>query len=238
MPTAFVLMPFGGDFDSFYEKVLKPTLEEQGFDVNRADDFQNRRNILKDVMEGISNGDLIVADLTGRNANVFYELATAHSFKKPVLMITQSIDDVPFDLSNYRLLEYSISISGLDETRAKIRNFAASFLGGDVSFSNPVTDFYPHNDADEPLSGNISKDISEWKTVKDDNGNNLYSKRSFQVSLESREYRIRDLVNGGYLPEAHLEWRWVARHHGQFIKAGKELPELFKYCDDFGKHSP
>ena len=238
MPTAFVLMPFGGSFDSFYKDILKPTLEEQGFSVNRADDFQNHRNILKDVMDGISNGNLIVADLTGRNANVFYELATAHAFKKPVLMITQSINDVPFDLKSYRLLEYGTDEPGLDEIRKNIRDFAKLFRDGDVQFSNPVMDFYPLNGADAPLSDNASEGDLEWKTVKDDNGNNLYSKGNFQISFEDKPYRIRSIVDGGSLPEIRHYWRWVARHHGQFIKEGDDLQELFGYCNDLGKHSP
>ena len=232
MPFAFVLMPFGGEFDSVYEEIIKPALEEQGFDVNRADDFQSRQNILRDVMYGISNADVIVADLTGRNANVFYELAVAHSFKKPVLMITQSISEVPFDLSNYRLMEYSTNISSLGGIRANIRDFAASFLREDVPFSNPVIDFYPLNSADATLSANDSQGAPGWKTVKDDNGNNLYSKGNFEIRRESYERR---LLNSGI---TRRQWRWVARHHGQSIKTGGELTELFNYCDDFGKHSP
>ena len=157
MPTAFVLMPFGDNFDSVYEVIIKATLEEANFQVSRADDLESNQNILKDVMDGISNADVIVADLTGLNANVFYELGVAHAFNKPFLMITQSIDDVPFDLKSYRLMQYSTDISGFNEIRGKMREFAESFRRGQMLFGNPVTDFYPQHQADAPLSGNVGE---------------------------------------------------------------------------------
>ena len=69
--SVFVLMPFDPEFDSIYNEVIKSSLELAGLSVKRADDIQNQRNILRDVFEGIVNSDLIVADLTNLNPNVF-----------------------------------------------------------------------------------------------------------------------------------------------------------------------
>ncbi len=104
-PKAFVLMPFDEEFDSVYERFIKSTLEKFGFEVFRADDIQGQQSILKDVLKGIQESDLIVADLTDNNPNVFYELGIAHTFRKKVILTTQSIEDVPFDLKPYRLVE-------------------------------------------------------------------------------------------------------------------------------------
>lgn len=86
--------------------------------------------------------------------------------------------------------------------------------------------------------GRIFKSDLKWEYVKDDNGNNLYSKGNFRISFEDKPYRIRDIVNGRFFPGTRHYWRWVARHHGQFIKESDKLEELFEYCDDVGKHSP
>ncbi len=111
-PLAFVIMPFDEEFKDVYEQFLKPVLKDAGFCVKRADDILSQQNILTDVLQGIHDGDLIIADLTGENPNVFYELALAHALEKPVIMLTQSVEGIPFDLQSYRLLEYDLRFFG------------------------------------------------------------------------------------------------------------------------------
>ena len=142
-PTAFVLMPFDPEFNPIYEDFIKSTLDALGFNVARADNIQSQRNILRDVIEGIVNDSLIIADLTGLNPNVFYELGIAHAVRKPVLLITQSIEDVPFDLRSYRLVEYDVHFARIGEAREKLNNYAKGFLENRVKFGNPFTDFLP-----------------------------------------------------------------------------------------------
>ena len=138
---AFVLMPFEEEFDPVYESFMKPSLEDGGFDVDRADDIESQRNILRDVLEQIERSDLIVADLTSGNPNVFYELGLAHAFRKPVVLVTQSIEEVPFDLRQYRLLEYNTHFAEIDKAREKLTDYAKRFLEGELRFGSPVTDF-------------------------------------------------------------------------------------------------
>ena len=141
MATAFVLMPFDDDFTVLYTGFIRPVLEECSFVVERADDIENNRNILRDIVSGIHNSDLIVAELTGNNPNVLYELGLAHALRKPVIHLTQAIDDVPFDLRSYRMFEYSRDFSKIDEAKQKLASNAKAFLEGRSQFGNPVTDF-------------------------------------------------------------------------------------------------
>ena len=140
-PKAFVLMPFAPAFDDIYERFLRPTLAESGFDVKRADDIMNQRNILRDVIDWIVACDLIIADLTGANPNVFYEIGVAHAMNKPVILITQDRDNVPFDLRQYRILEYSRDFASIEDAKASLAQYARQFLRDQVSFGNPVSDF-------------------------------------------------------------------------------------------------
>src|SRR6185369_5698014 len=73
IPRAFVIMPFDIEFDSIYEKLIKKPLEEVGYDVKRADSLIDQQNILSAIVQGIAKADLVVADLTLTNPNVFYE---------------------------------------------------------------------------------------------------------------------------------------------------------------------
>ena len=141
--SVFVLMPFDPEFDSIYDGVIKSGLELAGLSVKRADDIQNQRNILRDVFDGIVNSDLIVADLTNLNPNVFYELAIAHAVRKPVILMTQNIDEVPFDLKLYRLIEYDVHFAKIGEAIEKLTNYGKAFLAGEIKFGNPLADYSP-----------------------------------------------------------------------------------------------
>ena len=106
-PVAFVIMPFDEGFDEIYDDFIVKTLREAGLEVSRADDIQSSQNILKDIVRAIKNSSLIVADLTDSNPNVFYELGLGHALNKPVIMLTQGIEDLPFDLRSYRAIPYT-----------------------------------------------------------------------------------------------------------------------------------
>ena len=139
--SAFILMPFNEELNYVYEEFIKPVLEKAGFSVERADDIQSQENILRVVLEGIKNSDLIVADLTDSNPNVFYELGIAHTFGKPVILVTQSIGDVPFDLKSYRLLEYSTHFVKIKKAKEQLTKYAEGFLQKSIRFGSPVSDF-------------------------------------------------------------------------------------------------
>ncbi|GGD07193.1 hypothetical protein GCM10011368_06340 [Hyunsoonleella pacifica] len=100
-------MPFGGYFDEYYENIYKPAIEESNLDSFRADNIYKPSTIIKDIWNLIQSSTLIVADLTKKNANVFYELGLAHASKKPVIFIAESMDDVPFDLRAQRVITYN-----------------------------------------------------------------------------------------------------------------------------------
>lgn len=151
-PFAFVIMPFDSEFDPIYEELIRRVFVEVGYDVQRADDIESQQNILKDVVSAIHRSDLIVADLTSMNPNVFYELGLAHAFKKPVILITQSIEEVPFDLRSQRLLEYSVHFAKISIARDKLTGYAKRALKGSLQFGSPVTDFKSEADGHERKS--------------------------------------------------------------------------------------
>lgn len=157
-------MPFDEEFTPIYAHFIKPVLEKVGFSVERADDIESQQNILRDVVEKINTGALIVADLTGANPNVFYELGLAHAFGKPVLLITQSIEEVPFDLRSYRLLEYATHFAKIEKAKENLENYAEGFLAGKVRFGSPVSDFSQNRAGPSYQSeaiGDTSKDEDE-----------------------------------------------------------------------------
>lgn len=138
---AFVIMPFEPEFDSIYQTLIKEPLEEAGFEVSRADSFLGQRNILSDIVRGITAADLVVADLTATNANVFYELGLSHGLGIPTILIAQSINDVPFDLRSYRIQIYETHFDKIGKLRDDLKDIAIKHKSGAMVYGNPVTDF-------------------------------------------------------------------------------------------------
>ena len=110
----FIVMPFSVEsLNIVYEDFVRPTLVDRcQLRTERGDDVFGSNVIMDDITKSIRRAGLIIADLTGRNANVFYEVGIAHALNKQVLLMTQSIDDVPFDLRHRRALVYEYSPRG------------------------------------------------------------------------------------------------------------------------------
>ena len=118
--TCYVLMPFAEQFREVYLKISE-TIEgdELGFICRRADDFFGGGHIIEDVLRNIGTCEILIADLTTKNANVFYELGITHMVKdiRNVIIITQHMDDVPFDIQTYRYIKYEQNDQGLKKLK-------------------------------------------------------------------------------------------------------------------------
>ncbi len=105
-PKAFVLMPFAEPYNACYERIFKPALRDAGYEVTRADDLFAPRPIMVDIAQSIKDSDLVLCEMSGKNPNVFYELGLAHALGKPVILVSQDKEDIPFDLRHIRVLLY------------------------------------------------------------------------------------------------------------------------------------
>ncbi len=108
----FVLMPFNSAFDRLYREEIKPTVEAAGFKCLRADDLFSPTPVLEDIWVHIYKSRVIIADVTGRNPNVFYEMGIAHTAGRPVVIITQERAAIPFDIAQFRYFVYSDDAQG------------------------------------------------------------------------------------------------------------------------------
>jgi len=147
---AFVLMPFDAEFSSVYSELIKPALENAGYEVERADEPLERQNVLRTIVRRIYEAELVVADLTGGNPSVFYELGIAHGLGRPTVLIAQAPDgapsDVPFDLRSYRIEFYSTRFDEIGELASALETVGREHLAGNVVFGNPVSDFVTADD--------------------------------------------------------------------------------------------
>lgn len=119
--SIFVIMPFDTIFDDIYQIGIKETMLSLGYKCSRADEIFHTHDIMcRGICKPIQEASCIIADMTNKNANVFFELGLSYGFEKEVLLIANAIEDIPFDLRGMRSIIYKHQIVVLRENLIKI----------------------------------------------------------------------------------------------------------------------
>lgn len=175
----FVIMPFKDEMKDVYWKAIRPAAIEVGYDCLRVDELKGTFNIHRKIIQNIFESEVIIADLTHWNPNVFYEMGVAHAIDNKTLMIVQKKEErLPFDIRTYRVIQYEPTESGLKDLHFHIKDNLSTFQEWCNEPTNPVQDFKP-NDAF----------VTHRKF------------RRLQALLESKEKLLQKMVS----PEIHQE---------------------------------
>jgi len=145
----FVIMPFRYDWSDAIFSYIKDITSKSQFDVKRADTVAGHI-ILEDIWRLINEAMIVIVDITGNNPNVFYELGIAHTLGKNVILLAQSTDDIPFDISPFRHIIYSNDIHAYKTLDDKLPNFIQNIL-----------DDYPTGDS---LIDDAIAKMKRWKS--------------------------------------------------------------------------
>ena len=132
----FVIMPFDTVLVPLFEDHLKAVANGLGYSISRGDDFFSKGSIMADVWSAIVCSRLAIADCTGRNPNVFYELGIAHALNKAVIMITQNIDDIPHDIRHLRAIKYEYSPEGMKILEESLKSAIEKILSFEHTIEN------------------------------------------------------------------------------------------------------
>lgn len=114
------MMPFHPSFTPVYE-VLQNTAQAAGMRCRRADDIWENPMVIQDVVSLIDRSRVVICDCSTRNPNVFYEIGIAHTLGREVILITQSAEDIPFDLRHLRYVHYLNNGEGLAQLAARLQ---------------------------------------------------------------------------------------------------------------------
>lgn len=104
--SCFVVMPFHDPFDRYYARVFTPAIAAAGLIPLRGDSIFRAGDVVRQLAQAILAADVVLAELSMLNANVYYELGLAHALLKPTVLVTQNVDVVPFDLRGGRVIRY------------------------------------------------------------------------------------------------------------------------------------
>ena len=132
-PKAFVVMQFEETYDNLYKEVIRPVCEQSGFQVERADDVFRPGTILQDIINGLLDSDVVIAEVSPANPNVFYELGYAHALAKPTVLLARRGGELPFDISGYRVIFYDDTIGGKPQVEATLDKHLSNIKRGQVT---------------------------------------------------------------------------------------------------------
>jgi hypothetical protein len=118
-PHAFVAMQFEG-YEEIFEHVITRPLRNAGVWVDRVDKYPHPTNILEDIRSTIRDADVVVAEITPGNENVFYEVGYAHACGAPTILLVQRDRELPFDVRPERCIVYDDTPEGRRAAGKKI----------------------------------------------------------------------------------------------------------------------
>lgn len=202
---AFVLMPFDESFDDIYKLGIKETASQLGIKAERVDEQIFQEGILERIYRQIEAADLVIADMSGQNPNVFYEVGYAHAKEKLCILMTKNASDIPFDLKHHRHIVYADSINGLRDSLSEELAWA----------KNEITNV--RSSRIKVVLKNIFGNLERTK---------YYAKGNVEIKL--------DFLNESNSPSADLEAVYFYSGKGWTLyQDGKECPSTDSDLPDF-----
>jgi len=128
-PKAFVVMQFAEPYDTFYREVIQKQAEAAGYEVFRIDEKAGPGVIFQDIQKEIEQAEVVIAEITPANPNVFYELGYAHALGKPTILLAQRGAQLPFDIRSFRVVFYNDTIGGKAEVERNLSKHLEAITG-------------------------------------------------------------------------------------------------------------
>lgn len=178
--TCFVIGPIGKAdsltrkrSDDLLKHIITPVMKELGIETERADRLAQPGNIPTQIIAKLNDADLVIADLTEQNANVFYELAIRHALTKPVIHMRGDDKEIPFDIHQYRTITYDTTdYNYLEPAKSELRRQAENQLKEPNNIVNPFTEalsFIKLKESTKPTENIIAELMEKINLVISDN---------------------------------------------------------------------
>ena len=198
--NCFIITPIGSDnsetrrkTDGIIKAVLEPVLSDLSFNCIVAHQITESGSITRQVIKHLLEDELVVANLTGLNPNVMYELAVRHAKRSPVVVIAESGPILPFDIATERVIFYENDMAGVEELKPRLKKLILNSIDKEEP-DNPIYRVI----TDQTVLKNIEApdSINEYLLNRMDD---LFSKLD-SLSINSsrnypREFRFRIKMN-------------------------------------------
>lgn len=189
----FVIMPFSAtkrctteEWTEIFENIHKPAINGSRLGYKCERSKIRTGAFIKDILMQLNQADVVLADLTDMNPNVFYELGVRHTLRTRTILVSQTMDDVPSDLKQYGVITYNTTPNGVTEYKKKISKILKDIRNNPDRPDNPVSDYLNLK--------TIVTDLSEAKTIEK-KLIALVSECSYNLSVIDSALRIADPEN-------------------------------------------
>lgn len=193
--TCFVIAPIGEEdsperqrSDQVFAYIIKEAVEKCGYDAIRADQISDPGMITTQVIEHLIEDALVIADMTGHNPNVFYELAIRHAIRKPVIHIIEAGETIPFDVIQNRAIKVDHNkLASASECKAEIVRQIQSAEENPDKVDTPISvtvDLKSLRDSGDPLSESTAEIITMIQGVRKGQTGILEELVSFRHELQ------------------------------------------------------
>lgn len=172
MKKCFIACPIGTDdskvrrnSDFLLQSIIKPALESD-FEIQRSDLISSTNKITDEIIDGLTNSELVIVDLSTHNPNVFYELGYRHALERPTITMINKDENIPFDVSAYRTIYYSELYADVVNAKDQLKETIKTFTDNDFNFENPVNKYNNIDNEYGVLNRHlldIKSDLSELK---------------------------------------------------------------------------
>lgn len=154
--------------DILMNYIVEEAVEEYDYAVVRSDQMDTPGSITSQIIGKIVNSELVIADLTDHNPNVFYELAVRHATGKPFIQLIQHNQTIPFDISDQRTIHYGLDVQEADQTKNEIQAQIESLESDDNESENPISrsaDMQSLRESEDPTDQNLAEVFDEISTL-------------------------------------------------------------------------
>lgn len=190
--TCFIITPIGDTasnirrkIDGLIDEVLEPVLSKLGYKVVVSHRISDPGSVTNIIIQKIYDSELVIANLTGNNPNVMYEVAIRHACAKPIIHITESIKDLPFDIMDQRTIEYTDDMAGAFKLKEDLNKIVQNINDEDTA-DNPITKALKQKNIvniDENKSQNLSEIITlMYDDIKQLKKDALYKNNEHRVT--------------------------------------------------------
>ena len=214
--TCFVISPLGPDGSEtrvHADKVLRHLIEKavpSEYQISRADKISDPGIITNQIVSAVESADLVIADLTGQNPNVFYELALRHAVRKPIVHIIKVGGEIPFDINGVRTVFYDIyDPDNLVLAQNRLAEFISAIGSENFRVESPFTIALPRSERDSSEGGlEGERVLSELQKIAV-RIQNIESKVNYNELAQSgnlRQIVMKNALSSGSTPsESHNE---------------------------------
>ncbi|MCY4558290.1 MAG: hypothetical protein OXF79_18330 [Chloroflexi bacterium] len=195
--TCFFIAPIGEagtqtreDSDRVLRRIVRVAVNPNGFTAIRADDISAPGIITSQVLEMVVESPLVIADLTGHNPNVFYELAIRHAIRKPFVQMIRKNETIPFDVATARTVRYDFDVDSAQDAIDDITRQIESLESDPTDIETPIS---------------MSLDLQSLRTVTDQQSSGLHQVLPLLEDINSAVHNNNNEI--ARLREAELQTR-------------------------------